>query len=198
MPSETDLLNDALGQIGAAAITAIDDGSINAVHCSVFYPPLRRALLRSHFWNFAEARTSLVASATTPAFEFAFAYPLPSDYLRLKTYNGANLDTSTVNELFWIQQMFKIEGREILTNDGEVKIIYIRDVLDPNVWDTLFYQAMAAWLASKLATAITKDAKLSSMLLSSASNVMMPQALAVDGQEGVVQPLISDSLTWGR
>ena len=27
MPSETDLLNDALGQIGASRITAIDDGN---------------------------------------------------------------------------------------------------------------------------------------------------------------------------
>ena len=198
MPSETDLLNDALGQIGATAITAIDDGSINAIHCSVFYPALRRSLLRSHFWNFAEARATLAQDTTPPLFEYAFAYTLPVDCLRLKTYNGANLNTSSVADIAFIQQMFKIEGRKIFTNDATVLIVYIKDEIDPNMWDALFYQAMAAALASKLATAITKDAKLSQVLLTSAMNVLMPQALAVDGQEGVVTSLVSDSLTWGR
>ncbi len=53
MPSETNLLNDALSQIGASLITGIDEGSINANHCQLFYPSLRDDLLRSAHWRFA-------------------------------------------------------------------------------------------------------------------------------------------------
>src|SRR3990167_5668634 len=176
MPSQTDLLNDALGQIGAARITAIDDGSINANHCQTFYPALRRGLLRSHHWNFAEARVQLAQDAVGPVFEYTFSYTLPADLWR----------------------MFKVEGRKLLSNDGEVKIVYVQDVTDPNLWDAIFYQTIAAWLASKLASAISKDAKLSQALLIEATRVLLPLALAVDGQESLVTPFIVDDLMWGR
>ena len=96
MPSETDFLNDALGQIGAARITAIDDGSVNANHCSTFYGPLRRSVLRSHHWNFAETRVELAQDVAPPAFEFAFAYTLPADLLKIKEYFGTNPDTTAL------------------------------------------------------------------------------------------------------
>jgi len=197
MPSQTDLLNDALGQIGAARITAIDDGSINANHCQTFYPALRRGLLRSHHWNFAEARVQLAQDAVGPVFEYTFSYTLPADLLKMKEYNGINLDTSTV-ELTYLWRMFKVEGRKLLSNDGEVKIVYVQDVTDPNLWDAIFYQTIAAWLASKLASAISKDAKLSQALLIEATRVLLPLALAVDGQESLVTPFIVDDLMWGR
>lgn len=198
MPSETDLLNDALGQIGAARITAIDDGSVNANHCLTFYPALRDARIRSHHWNWAVTRQELAQDVAAPAFEFAFSYTLPADCLKVVEYNGANLDTSNLS-LFEAATpfRFKIEGRALLTNDGVVKIVYLARVTDPNVWDGLFYQGLAAELASKLATAIPKDAKLSLSLLEKAEH-LFSIARAVDGQEGSVEPFRVDTLTWGR
>lgn len=197
MPSETDFLNDALGQIGASRITGIDDGTENANHCKTFWPPLRRALLRSHHWNFAEARAALAQDAVAPAFEFNFAYTLPANLLKVKEYNGTDLDT-TGSDLTWIASLFKIEGRKLLTNDATVLIVYIQDVSDPNIWDPLFYQAAASRLASKLADAIPKDNKLAQNKRTESDLVDMPTALSVDGQEGTVSPFISDELTRGR
>lgn len=199
MPSETDCLNDALSQIGASPITAIDDGTVNANHCKRLYPALRDSLLRTHHWNFAMARIELAQDATPPLFEFAFSYTLPDDLLKVVEFNGAALDTSSL-ALFGSKEAeyYKIEGRQLLTNNGNVQIVYLRRVTDPNLWDAIFYQVVATWLASKLASAITKDERKAQALLKDAMLLLLPMAMAVDGQEGSIVPLASDSLTWGR
>lgn len=186
MASETDLLNDALSQIGALPITAIDDGSVNANHCQRLYPALRDSLIRSHHWNWAMKRVVLAQDVTAPVFEFAFAYTLPADCLKVVEYNGGAPDTSTI---------YKIEGWKLITNDGEVQIVYLARITNPDEWDAIFYQVVATWLASKLALAIPKDASTSKALLEQAVEVLLPLALAVDGQEGTVLPLVSDALT---
>jgi len=199
MPSETDLLNDALCQIGASFIVAIDDGTINAIHCQTFYPKLRDDLLRSAHWRFAAAREELVQDVAKPLFEFAFQYSLPADFLKIREYNGASLDTTNL-ALFEraTVRRFEIEGQKLVTNDGEVKIVFTKRITDPNIFDSLFYQTLTTWLASKLANAITKDTERSVNLLKKAIQVLLPMALNVDGQEGSVEPYVADELVRGR
>ncbi len=202
MPSETDLLNDALGQIGAQAITGIDQGTTNANHCRVFYPPLRRSLLRACFWNFAIKRVQLASLPTPPLFEFTYAYALPGDYLRLKNYAGADPNANAI--MVWeyprvrYRPIYKIEGQTLVSNDAQVYIEYITDVTNPNYWTADFYQAVSTWLASKLAMALLKDAKLSESLLKLAEGTLLPAAMATEGQEGSVEPYVVDDFTWGR
>ena len=196
--TETQMLNFALGQIGADRITAIDDGSVNANYCQDFYAPLRTQLLRGHHWNFAETRAMLSAEPTPPLFEYAFAYPLPADCLKLKEYNGSALDTSVLPDGVLVTRFFKIEGRKLLSNDGEVYIVYVRDVTDVNQWDSLFYMVLTTWLAGLLAGAITKNIQRRDALIREAVNLLLPMAVAVDGQEGDVKPIRVDDLLWGR
>lgn len=199
MPSETDFLNDALGQIGSGRITSIDDGSVAANYCRTFWPALRRALLRGHTWNFAEARAALAQDATGPAFEYAYGYALPTLLLKIKVYNGASLSaSSSVTDGWWITPWYKVEGRTLLTNDATVQIVYVQDVLDPNLWDALFYQGAAAHLAAKLASAIAKDTRLAQSKLQEATALWMPLAVAVDGQENPEPPYQVNDLLWGR
>lgn len=195
MPSETDCLNDALGMIGESRITAIDDGSVRANYCQTFYPTLRDGLLRSHHWNFAMRRVELAQDAIAPSFEFVFSYTLPTDLLKITEYNGAATDPTLTNGVIpWIASRYTIEGRQLLTNDTQVKIVYVARVTDPNLWDAMFYQVMSTWLASKLAAAIMKDDRKAKSLLQDALG-LLPMATALDGQEGTPPRLISDSLT---
>jgi len=200
MPSEVDLLNDALSQIGASPIVSIDDGSVSANHCQRLYPALRDALIRSHHWNWAMTRVELAQDAIPPVTEFAFSYTLPADCLKIVEFAGSNLRTPDSIPLLDTHGVFlyKVEGRKLVTDYGTALIVYLARVTNPDLWDPLFYQVVATWLASKLASAIIKDDRKSSELLSKAVTVLMPLATAVDGQEGSVQPMISDSLTWGR
>ena len=201
MPSETDLLNDALSQIGEVSIGSISDGTTNADYCQALYPALLDSILRSHHWNFALTRVALSADVDTPVYEFAYQYTLPADCLKVVAYAGG--DTSTVT--MWYSEgyrahplPFKIEGRKLYSNDGVVYIQYLARKTNPAEWDALFYQVVATWLASKLAMAITKDAKKSNALLQQAVTVLLPMALAVDGQEGSIEPFHTDDLLWGR
>lgn len=202
MASETDLLNDALSLIGASPVTAIDDGSVSANHCQRLYPALRDALIRGHHWNWAMTRVELSPDAVPPITEFMFSYTLPSDCLKVVEFAGADLDTSVLVPL-WDSRttsyfQYKIEGRQLLTNYGTAFIVYIARVTNPDLWDPLFYQVVSTWLASKLASAITKDDRKAAELLKEAYNVLLPLAMAVDGQEGSVVPNVSHALTWGR
>jgi len=205
MADETDVLNDALGMAGGCPrITSIDDGTESANHCKIFYPNLRDAILRMHFWNFALKWVELAQDATIPAIGFNFSYTLPPDWLRTKDYAGNNptsvsgfptfIDPTTMRNVV----NYKIEGRTVRSNDGQAFLQYIRRVENPGEWDALFAQVVGLWLASKLALAIRKDVKMSTGLLEQVNKIMLPLALAVDGQEGSVSPYISDDLLWGR
>ena len=202
MADETDLLNDALGQVGAASIMSIDDGSINANYCLRFYPPLRDALLRSHHWNFALKWQQLAQDVTAPVAGFAYAYTLPPECLKVVDYAAAAPTAGTLTLIYEnnirVLHNYQIEGRKLVSNDGTVYIQYIQRLTNPDLWDGLFYQTVTTWLASKLAMAIPKDARMSQALLIQARDVLMPMALAVDGQEGATQRHVTDDLLWGR
>jgi hypothetical protein len=195
MANETDFLNDALGQIGAQKVTAIDDQSLNANYCKTFWPDLRRAMIRSHHWNFAMARKVLAYEPFPPAFGYTYSYPLPAELIKIIEFNG-NLTTYNpdVLQLFPLMSEYKIEGRKLLTNDAEVRIVYLQDVTNPDLWDPLFYQAGTAWLASKLAAAIQKSEKMAEQKLQEAMRVLLPMAMAVDGQENTELPSTIDTL----
>ena len=202
--TQFDLYNEALSQIGAQRILSIADGSTNATLCEGFYPMLRDSLLRAYHWNFALTWIQLEPDVTAPIAQFAYAYTLPDDCLRVVGYGG-NLPASvgvvvSYDYSAYIRPVvqYKIEGRQLLSNDAVAYVHYLRRVDDVAEWDALFYQFVATYLASKLANAITKDPKRAAQLLDTAMNIWLPQALAADGQEGSTEPYVADDLLWGR
>jgi hypothetical protein len=146
-------------------------------------------------WNFATARRILSFDPTPPEFEFGYRYQLPAELLKIVEFNGSGVATNsdTVWPYAWTSR-YVIEGRFLLTNDNEVRIVYIQDVTNPDLWDSMFYQAAASWLASKLAAAIQKSEKMAQTKLEEAMRVFLPLAMAVDGQEGTELPSTIDNL----
>lgn len=205
MPSEVDVCNDALGQTGNSPITALDDGSVNANYCTTFYANLRDSLLMDTNWTFNRKRVQLAQLPTAPVFEFSYAYQLPPDYLKLLIYLGDAFNPSdpTTLQLFGNDvdpsfQRFKIAGRTLESNDAIVYIQYSQQITDPNLWGPMFYQVLATMLASKLASAINKDMKLAQGLMNVAMSMLMPTAMAVDGQNDSVDPYSVPDLKYGR
>lgn len=195
MPSVTDLLNDSLGQIGEQPITAIDDGLNNANYCGRFYPSLLDSALQAHDWKFAQAQAELAQDTATPLYNYSYSFALPSDYLKMVQYNGWAVPWGS---------RFKRFGAHLYTNDSQVYLTYIQRITDPNLWSPMFYQYLAAHLASKLCNAIPKDSKKAAELLDEAlglrsgSGGLLALAIAVDSQEQPPQEIRSRSLIWGR
>ena len=90
MASVVEIVNSALNLLGASTITALTDDSKNARICNQRYEPIRNRIFRSHPWNCLLKRVQLAQDTTAPVVEYAYAYTLPSDCLRvLKLHTGA-------------------------------------------------------------------------------------------------------------
>ena len=178
----TDVINLGLMMAGKDPVTNIDDTDTTSNRSRLVYHPLRDAILRDHFWNFAIARMALNQNATPPTSGFAFGYK--RDDLDLRVIN--------INEDLRIP--WQIEGRDIVTNEVAVIAKYIQRVESPDLWDPLFLEMFATLLGSRYALMFSHDAKFSLELLQQYF-LLKNDAQAVDGQEGAVTVYASTALT---
>lgn len=153
MPSDTDVANVALREIGSTAITSISDGSDVANVVDDIYTEVRDDLLRSHPWNFATKRVQLAQSATDPAFEFDHAYVLPSDWLRTISVHDNDAGHGTL-----VYRHEIVNGQQVLvTSSDAVYLRYVYQVTDPNLMSADFRRAFALSLARDLAIPLTSS-----------------------------------------
>lgn len=152
MASATDIANLALTIIGEPAISSIDDENTAGRTCRRILPLLRDELLRLHDWNFARKQAELAASATEPTFRWSNAFPLPADYLCLRSTEDDDDPAGTVE--------WEIQGRSILTDEAApLYITYTRRITDPGQFDAAFTTALAARMAIDLALPLTDSAQ---------------------------------------
>jgi hypothetical protein len=175
--STTDICNLALGHLGEAPITSLDEDSRAARACALHFVPARDAVLRSHRWNFAETRVALSRLAEPPPFGWAHQFPLPVDCSRVLEVNGSE-------EGDWLSNEYRIEGRVILTNVGEVNLVYTRLEEDVSAYDPLFIEALALKLAALLSEPIRGTTSKTGDLMSQYERVTAPLARRVDANEG--------------
>ena len=76
------LASRALLKLGAGTIASFDEGTAESEIAGNLYPSLRDALISAHPWSFATAQAVLPKLAAEPVADFAFAFQLPSDFLR--------------------------------------------------------------------------------------------------------------------
>ncbi len=147
--SDVAICNLALQKLGAARIASLAEDSRNARSCNACFTAIRDREIRARAWNFAKKRATLAPHATTPAFDFDYAFPVPSDFLRLLPPSRNGLDWTIENH-----QGVKC----ILTNDGDtLDVSYLAKVTDPNLFDSLFIEALAAKLAWHMCEEITQS-----------------------------------------
>ena len=191
MASVVDICNSALNLLGASAISALTDDSKNARLCNQRYEPVRDRVFRSHAWNCLHKRVQLAQNTTAPVVEYSYAYSLPSDCLRvLKIHNGTT--DSIVSEMD-----YKIEGRNIVTNEGTVYLIYIAKITDPNLYDTYLQESISHQLAADLCYAITNNATLANNYMVRADE-RLREARFVDATENSLGTIESNEFTDAR
>lgn len=157
--SDTALANLALQKLGTSErITSIEQDHPLARSVNVCYEMLRDRELRANIWGFAKKRIVLAPSATAPAFDFSYAFPLPSDYLRLLSPNISGVwGANARNDVDWTIENHQ-DVPSIMTNDGDaLKVVYIARITDPTQFDALFDEALACKIAWHLAEEITQS-----------------------------------------
>lgn len=148
--SEVSVSNLALTKLETSAITSLSENSTNGRACAAAYEPMRDRELRAHPWSFAKTLATLAPHATAPDHSYAYAFPLPADFLRLLPPARHGLDWT-------IKRHENVSC--ILTNDGStLEIEYVAKVTDPTAFDPLFIDALATRMALHMVGRITGSA----------------------------------------
>ena len=187
MASDVDVVNAALLKLGARPILTMTDDSIEGRLAQRRYDTVRDDVLRAHPWNFAQKRTSVAASATVPTYEYSFAYPVPTDFLRLMEIDSPN------NEPWRIESMD--DSLHILTDSGTpLKILYVYRVTNVDMMPMSFREALSATLALEWAEAITGSSD-KTVMMEQLRSRKMSEARSVDGQEQTADDVF-EAFTW--
>jgi hypothetical protein len=150
MSSVTDICNAALLKLGEKRIT--DAGFATPTNerervCSAHYERIRDRELRKNRWNFTITRVSISEDATAPVYEWAAAYTMPADSLRLVD--------------IYETRKYRLEGGKILTDvEDEINIRYVKKVTVVNDMDPIFRDALASALAVEFCERLPGKSKL--------------------------------------
>lgn len=188
MATEVSICSNALRKLGDDPITSLTEDTERARLCNAFYESSRDSLLRSHPWNFAITRATLTQLSTTPAYGFAYQYALPTDPYCLRV-----LEMEYQDYIFKIENL-ATEGRVLLSDESTAKILYIGRITDTALFDSLFVDTLTAHLSVKLAYPITNSTSLQ-LQMHKLYQAKLSEARSVDGQEGFIDNLVSDTFT---
>jgi hypothetical protein len=144
--SEVQICNKALISVGASTITALTDESKEGRTCNALYTMCRDYVLRDVAPNFAVRRVALAQLTFTPTFNYAYAYQLPVDCMRVM-----NTDDK---EYIWRIESYSSggeTGKILVTDEATIRIRYVSRIEDPQLHDAMFDEALATYLASELA-----------------------------------------------
>jgi len=191
MASVVSMCNSALNLLGASTISALTDDSKNARLCNQRYEPIRDRVFRGHAWNCLHKRIQLAKNSTAPVVEYSNAYALPADCLRvLKIHNGTTDSIASSID-------YKLEGRNIVTDEGTVFLIYIAKDTDPNNYDTYLQESISHQLAADIAYAVTNNATLAKNYMERADE-RLREARFIDATENSLGTIESSEFTDAR
>ena len=191
MASAVDIANSALNLLGASTISAFTDDSKNARLINQRYEPVRNRVFRSHAWNCLHKRVQLAQNSTAPVVEYSNAYALPADCLRvLKIHNGTTDSIASALD-------YKLEGRNIVTDEGTIYLIYIALDTDPNNYDTYLQESISHQLAADLAYAVTNNATLAEKYMTRADE-RLREARFIDATENSLGTIESSEFVDAR
>ena len=191
MASVISICNSALNLLGASTISALTDDSKNARICNQRYEPVRNRVFRSHAWNCLHKRVQLAQNSTAPVVEYTYAYALPSDCLRsLKIHNGTTDSIASALD-------YKLEGRNIVTDEGTIYLIYIALDTDPNNYDSYLRESISHQLAADICYAITNNATLAKNYMDRADE-RLREARFIDATENSLGTIEANEFTDAR
>ena len=191
MASVVNICNSALNLIGASTISALTEDTKNARLCNQRYEPVRNRVFRGHNWNCLIKRVQLAANSTDPVIEYAKSYALPSDCLRvLKIHNGTT--DSIASDLD-----YKIEGKNIVTDETTVYLVYIALDTDPNNYDVYLREAISHQLAADICYSITNNATLANNYMTRADE-RLREARFIDATENSLDTVEANEFTNAR
>lgn len=186
MPSQVQICNLALRRVGEKTIMAFTDQTKAGNICRDIYIQIYDEVLCSHNWNCAIQRAELAENSETPPFEWAHSFALPDSPKCLR-----------VIEMEDPESIFKIEGRNLLTDEGACKIKYIKRVENPLELHPLFVKVFYLELAVSMAYNLTETNTVKKGLIEEVKDAWS-NARSMDALEGDPDPTMFSSWLQSR
>jgi hypothetical protein len=183
--TELDIVNRALDKLGEKNITSLTQDVKQARVMSTLVDPVRDRFLRKNPWNCAITRVQLAASTTAPAFGWATAYPLPSDFIKLLNVESSSSTSIPLsgNKNTPRNIEYKIEGGSILCDETDaLNVRYVKRLTDTTRYDSSMVEALATLYALEACMSLTNDTSLRSELKQEYMQ-MIQEAKQEDGWE---------------
>ncbi len=210
--SVLDVYNLALTRLGHEPMASETESGKSGDRCRLHYPVMRDVTLAAHPWNFAIRRAELAALNYTPAYEFDYAFALPTDPYCLRVVRTeweANGFSSAaiygfpgMNGLYPQTVPWRIETvmvptesgvtpvRSLLCNEATCKIEYIARVEDVAQYSPLFVDCLAARLAAEISMSLT-DNQNATQTMMNLYQMKLTEARIMDGYEGTPRDVIN-------
>ena len=117
------------------------------------YDSNRKALLRMHYWPFANGQASLQQVPQASQFFYRYFYALPPDFIGkvyLNSTGEKNVD----------QGPYQLSGSGVYYDAPKALLSYTRNVVDEREFDSLFIEAVASRMAIELCLPWRQDKEL--------------------------------------
>jgi len=169
--TDVSICSNASLMLGGKPINDLAESNDRTRLASNLFPMVRDYVLRRHPWNCAVRRVILSPDTAAPAFDWAYQYTLPSDYMRTLSVGEAGIEAD-----------FKIESGKLLCDENPVYLRYVWRNENPATWDSMLIWAMTMSMKAVMAYPITQSTSMEQLVESVLVDVLK-QARAVDGQD---------------
>ena len=162
MSLKIDICNMALAHLGLESISSLTQDDERTRRCLLFYEPVKKELLRTHNWGFANVMEplTLLAAADEPEKPYMYAYPADCLFLRRIFGDSAGQKNVSFREVFRPD----LHARVIFCALPQAQVEYTRDIKDENLFDSAFVYAFSLALAADLALTLTGDRALAQQI----------------------------------
>jgi hypothetical protein len=180
------ICSNALLMLGDRPIADFNEGTDRATIAANTWESSRDFVLRRHPWNCAVKRVILSPDVTGPAFDYAYQFQLPSDFLRLLSIGEEGTRTR-----------YRLESRKVLMDENACRLRYIWRNDNPATWDAMLIEAMTRVMRAVFSYAITQSGNLEQLMMQELQPILR-EARAVDGTEDEPEALDESPLMAAR
>jgi len=180
--SAVSICSNASLMLNGGTISSFNDPSERARQCSNLYPTVRDYVLSAHPWNCCIKRVQLSPDVETPAFDWAFQFTLPADFLRIMQVGELGSEPEYNIE-------FGDDGtKKLLMDDSVLLLRYCFANTNEATWTPLLVMAVTLAMRQVLAYPITASTSLE-QLISQSIAPMIQKAQAIDSSDQPPQTL---------
>ena len=186
MTSAVSICSNALVLLGSAPFSSFDEPKPHVRIAANLYPSVRDDVLRLHSWNCATDRVILAPLANTPAFDFAYQFQLPGDWLR-------TLQVGKKGEPI----EYRSERQRLLANVTALPLVYCFRNTVEDTWSTNLIHVVELAMAAKMAYAVTSSSSVRDSCRDEFARELKA-AKAIDGQDDPPEEFAAGSFAESR